>query len=234
MNLDFANRHVVVTGGTGALGSAVVELLLNAGAVCHIPGHRAPDSSKFRLSGNDRLHIASGIDLANETAVATFYASLPSLWASIHTAGAFAAAAITETSLADFRKMFDTNTITCFLCAREAIRKIRASGKDGGRIVNVGSKPSIVPAGGLSSYVASKGAVHALTLGLSEELAAERIWANAVVPSIMDTPANRAAMPGADFTKWPKVEEVAATIAFLASPQNAVTRGALVPVYGQS
>src|SRR4051812_22325060 len=190
MNLDFTNRHVVVTGGTGALGTAVVELLMKTGAVCHIPAHRAPDPAKFPLGRNERVRVAAGIDLADETKVASFYSSLPSLWASIHTAGGFAASGITETSLADFRKMIETNTVTCFLCAREAIRKIRASGKDGGRIVNVGSKPSIVPTGGMTSYVASKGAVNALTLGLSEELAAERIWVNAVVPSIMDTPAN--------------------------------------------
>jgi NAD(P)-dependent dehydrogenase (short-subunit alcohol dehydrogenase family) len=92
----------------------------------------------------------------------------------------------------------------------------------------------VIPTAGLSAYAASKAAVASLTLSLSEELAAERIWVNAVLPSIMDTPANRAAMPKADFAKWPTVGDVAATIAFLASPQNAVTRGALVPAYGQS
>ena len=77
-------------------------------------------------------------------------------------------------------------------------------------------------------------AVAALTLSLSEEVAGEGIWLNAVVPSIMDTAANRAAMPAADHAKWPKLDDVAATIAFLASPQNLVTRSALVPVYGRS
>jgi NAD(P)-dependent dehydrogenase (short-subunit alcohol dehydrogenase family) len=86
----------------------------------------------------------------------------------------------------------------------------------------------------MTAYAAAKAAVASLTLSLAEELAAERIWVNAVVPSTMDTPANRRAMPKADFARWPKVEEVAATIALLASPQNAVTRGALVPVYGRS
>jgi len=96
------------------------------------------------------------------------------------------------------------------------------------------SKPAVNPVAGLSAYSASKAAVANLTQALAEELAPQRIWVNAVLPSIMDTPANRQAMPNADFTKWPKVEEVAGTIAFLASPQNAVTRGALVEVYGQS
>jgi NAD(P)-dependent dehydrogenase (short-subunit alcohol dehydrogenase family) len=83
-------------------------------------------------------------------------------------------------------------------------------------------------------HAASKAAVASLTASLSEELAAENIWVNAVVPSIMDTPTNRRAMPDADFERWPKLPEVAATIAFLASPQNKATRGALVPVYGRS
>ena len=84
------------------------------------------------------------------------------------------------------------------------------------------------------AYTASKAAVAALTVALSEEVAKEGILVNAVAPSIMDTPANRAAMPNANHVAWPKVEEVAATILFLASPENKVTRGAIVPVYGRS
>jgi NAD(P)-dependent dehydrogenase (short-subunit alcohol dehydrogenase family) len=231
LNLDFTNRHVVVTGGIGALGAAVVQILLDAGAVCHIPALRRPDAP-----AHDRMHIQSKIDLTDESAVSKFYDSLPALWASIHTAGGFAAAAIADTTLATWKQMHDTNSLTCFLCCREAIKKIRSTRGNGGggRIVNVAAKPAMIPTGGLSAYAASKAAVASLTLSLSEELSAEKIWVNAVVPSIMDTPTNRAAMPKADFAKWPKLFEVAATIAFLASPQNAVTRGALVPVYGRS
>jgi NAD(P)-dependent dehydrogenase (short-subunit alcohol dehydrogenase family) len=235
MKLDYSNRQIVVTGGTGALGAAVAQLLIDAGATVHIPAHRAPDPAKFPLARHERVRITAQIDLAGEDAVRSFYQSLPSLWASIHTAGGFAASPITETSLADFRQMIDTNAVTSFLCCREAVRKMRSNpGGDGGRIVNVAAKAALSPAGGLSAYAASKAAVTNLTLSLSEELAADQIWVNAVLPSIMDTPANRAAMPKADFAKWPTVAEVAATIAFLASPQNAVTRAALVPVYGRS
>jgi NAD(P)-dependent dehydrogenase (short-subunit alcohol dehydrogenase family) len=235
MQIDYSNRHVVVTGGTGALGAAVVELLVNAGATVHILAHRAPDASRFPLAKHERVRVVTPVDLADENAVKSFYDSIPALWASVHAAGGFAGAPIAETSLADFRGMMETNAVTAFLCCREAVRRIRAApGNPGGRVVNVGSKMGVVPAPGLSAYAASKAAVASLTVGLAEELAAERIWVNAVLPSTMDTPPNRQAMPKADFAKWPKVEEVAATIAFLASPQNAVTRGALVPVYGQS
>jgi len=86
----------------------------------------------------------------------------------------------------------------------------------------------------MTAYTATKAGLVGLTQALAEEVAQDGILVNAVAPSIMDTPANRAAMPKADFAAWPKVEEVAATILFLASPGNAVTRGAIVPVYGKS
>jgi NAD(P)-dependent dehydrogenase (short-subunit alcohol dehydrogenase family) len=228
LNLDFTNRHVVVTGGTGALGAAVVQVLIDSGAVCHIPALGQPAGMV-----HERIQLESPIDLTDEAAVGHFYGLLPSLWASVHVAGGFAAKPIAETSLAMWKQMHEINGVTCFLCCREAIKKIRGSG-EGGRIVNVAAKPALIAAAGLSAYAASKAAVASLTASLSEELAAERIWVNAVVPSIMDTPANRQAMPKADFDKWPKLSEVAATIAFLASPQNQVTRGSLVAVYGKS
>ena len=238
MKLDYANRHVVVTGGTGELGAAVVRVLLDAGATVHIPARRMPEAGGgggLALAGHERVNVVAPVDLGDDAAVGAFSAAVPALWASVHAAGAFTAGAIADTSLADVRTMFETNAVTCFLCCREAVRAMRrASEQPGGRIVNVAARPAVAPAAGLSAYGPSKAAVANLTLGLSEELAAERIWVNAVLPSVMDTPANRRAMPGADFAKWPKVEEVAATIAFLASPQNAVTRGALVPVYGLS
>ena len=234
MRLDFIDRHVVVTGGTGALGAAVVELLIEAGAIVSIPAHRTPDPAKFPLARHERVRIVAPVDLADEAAVAKFYQGLPALWGSVHVAGGFAAGAIADTSLADFRQMIEVNAVTCFLCCREAVRKIRGGKSAGGRIVNVAAKPALIPTAGLCAYAASKAAVANLTLSLSEELAAERIWVNAVVPSIMDTPANRADMSKGDFSRWPKVSDVAATIAFLTSPANLATRGALVPVYGQS
>jgi NAD(P)-dependent dehydrogenase (short-subunit alcohol dehydrogenase family) len=87
---------------------------------------------------------------------------------------------------------------------------------------------------GMTAYAASKAAVAAFSVALAEEVAKDRILVNAIAPSIMDTPANRQAMPKADFASWPKVEEVAQTVLFLASPDNKVTRGAVVPVYGRS
>ena len=228
----FDQRTIVVTGGTGALGSAVVQLLVQQGARCVIPSHRAADAPK--TSGPGTVEVIPNIDLADEASVEKFYGALASLWASIHTAGGFAMSPIAATAKNDFLKMFETNTLTAFLCCREAVKKIRASTL-GGRLVNVAAKPALHPVGGMSAYAASKAAVVSLTQTLAEELASESIWVNAVVPSTMDTPANRASFPSTtNFSKWPSVADVAQTIAFLASPENRVTRGALVPVYGKS
>jgi NAD(P)-dependent dehydrogenase (short-subunit alcohol dehydrogenase family) len=107
------------------------------------------------------------------------------------------------------------------------------SGREG-RIVNVAARPVLVPTAQIAAYSASKAAVAALTLSLAEELSASSIWVNAIVPSIIDTKANRSAMPDADHSAWPKPDQIAETVAFLASPQNSVIRGGLVPVYGKS
>jgi NAD(P)-dependent dehydrogenase (short-subunit alcohol dehydrogenase family) len=232
MDLDFLGKQVVVTGATGELGVAVVRTLVAAGAICELPV-RSPSAAEplvREFGAAVRLHEVR--DLADEGIVTAFYAGIPAPWASVHTAGGFAMTSFTETSLDAFEKMHAINATSAFLCTREAARRM----SDGGRIVNVAAAPALDPrrGAGMVAYTASKAALAALTVAAAEELAPRGIWVNAVVPSIMDTKANRAAMPNADFSRWPKLEEVAATIAFLASPRNRVTRGALVPVFGRS
>jgi NAD(P)-dependent dehydrogenase (short-subunit alcohol dehydrogenase family) len=220
------DRHVVITGGAGALGGAVVEAFVAAGAICHIPALEATAAPP-----TDRIKTVPAVDLTDESAVEAFYQSLPPLWASVHLAGGFAATPIAETSKAALEKQLQLNLVTAFLCCREAVKRIRLAG-GGGRIVNVGSRAALVPARGMVAYSAAKAAVGALTQALAEEVRADGILVNAVLPSIIDTPANRAAMPKAHFDKWPKPAEIARTIVWLASPENTLTSGALVPVYG--
>ncbi|HEY5949251.1 MAG TPA: SDR family oxidoreductase, partial [Kofleriaceae bacterium] len=169
----------------------------------------------------------------DEAHVAGFYESVPGLWASIHLVGGFAMAPIDKTSLADFEKQWRLNTVTCFLACREAVKAIRKT-SGGGRIVNVAARPVQVATAGMIAYVAAKAGVASITQSLAAELLAENILVNAVLPSTIDTPANRSAMPKADFTIWPKPAQIAQTIAFLSSPENALTTGTLVPVYGRA
>ena len=231
----FAGRHIVVTGGTGALGTAVAARLIAGGATCHIPNYAEGERAGFALAGEDRVAVTPGVDLTDEDAVARFYAALPGLWASVHIAGGFDMGPAVATSKAAFQTQMDMNALTAFLCCREAAKKMQA-GKAGGRLLNVAARPGVEPrtGAGMAAYTASKAAVAALTQALGEELVGDDILVNAIAPSVLDTPGNRAAMPDADPAKWAALDAVAETIAFLVSPENTVTRGAVVPVYGKT
>jgi NAD(P)-dependent dehydrogenase (short-subunit alcohol dehydrogenase family) len=231
--MDFRDRHIVITGGAGALGTAVVHALIGHGAICHVPCRDEAEAQRFALREHKQVKITIAGNLADEAAIERVYQPIGPLWASIHLAGGFAAGPLREADVVTLRTQIDMNLMTCLLCCRAAIG---AMGHDGGRIVNVAARPALEwrSGAGMVAYAASKAAVAALTAGLGEEVAKDGILVNAVAPSIMDTPSNRAGMPKADFSLWPKVEEVAATIVFLASPENRVTRGAIVPVYGRS
>lgn len=233
--MDFRERHVIVTGGTGALGIALVSALLDAGASCHIPFRDEAEAGKFPHRANPRTNLVPTDSLADEGSVAKLFASAPNLWASIHLVGGFAAKPIIETDKAALMQQIETNLVTCFLCCRAAVQSMKDRNA-GGRIVNVAARPALEPrtGGGMVAYTAAKAAVAALTAALGEEVAKDGILVNAVAPSVMDTAANRASMPKAHFENWPKVEEVAQTILFLASPENKVTRSGVVPVYGRS
>jgi NAD(P)-dependent dehydrogenase (short-subunit alcohol dehydrogenase family) len=231
--MDFRDRHVVITGGAGALGTAVVEALIGSGAICHIPCFNEAEAQRFALRDHKQVRLSVTGNLADEAAIGRLYRSVGPLWASIHLAGGFAAGPLRDASVATLRQQIDMNLMTCLLCCRAAVG---AMTNNGGRIVNVAARPALEwrSGAGMVAYAASKAAVAALTAALAEEVAKDGILVNAVAPSIMDTPANRAAMPKANYDLWPKVAEVAATIMFLASPENRVTRGGIVPVYGRS
>jgi NAD(P)-dependent dehydrogenase (short-subunit alcohol dehydrogenase family) len=231
--MDFSNRTVVITGGTGALGGAVVDLLVKSGARCVVPYRRDKEAQGFAHRANKAVSLVAVNDLSNESDVARLYDGVSPLWASIHIAGGFAGGKVAETDKAALLRQLDGNLISCFLCCHAAVKAMAGRG---GRIVNVASRQALEwrHGAGAAAYSVSKAGVAALTALLAEEVAKDGILVNAVAPSIMDTPTNRESMPKADFDKWPKVEEVAATIAFLASPDNRVTRGGVVPVYGKS
>ena len=229
--MDFTGRIVVVTGAFGILGTAVASRLSAAGArVIAVDAHPQPQEG-WTCAGLDGIDIKGGIDLREEGPVNHLYEEIGELWGSIHIAGGFLFAPLADTSQADFQNMMQMNARTCFLCCKAAAARMA----QGGRIVNVAARPGVEPRTGasMSAYAASKAAVAALTESLGEELVGSGILVNAVAPSILDTPQNRADMPDANHGDWPTVEEVAETIVFLASPANTVTRSAIVPVYGR-
>jgi len=235
--MDFSGKHIVVTGGTGALGSAVVGALLQAGARCTVSFVHLSEAQRFAYREYAGLRLVAVSDLADEAAVAKLYDGVTP-WASIHIAGGFAMGKLAETDKSALMAQLERNLVSCFLCCRAAVNAMLAGGEsapDGGRIVNVAARPALEPrsGAGMTAYTVAKAGVAALTVALAEEVAGAGILVNAVAPSIMDTEANRKAMPKADHDAWPKVEDAAATILFLASPQNTVTRGAVVPVYGK-
>jgi NAD(P)-dependent dehydrogenase (short-subunit alcohol dehydrogenase family) len=213
---SLSGRHVVVTGAGGSLGRAVTTALAHAGAVVHAPSR-------------------ADLDTSSEEGVRGFYAALPALWASVHLVGGFSMGALVDTTLAAARAQWEMNFATAFLCTREAARRMRASADaPGGRIVNVAARPALVPTAQMAAYASSKAAVIALTQSAAAELRSDGVLVNAIAPSIIDTPQNRADMPNADFASWPKPADIAQTILWLCAPQNALTSGAVVPVYGRA
>jgi len=210
MERSLEGREVVVTGAAGGLGPAVVEALRARGAICHTPTRQQ-------------------LDLTDEAAVTRYYGALPDLWASIQVAGGFSMAPLEETTLEAFEAQWRINAVTAFLAGREAARQMKP-GARGGRIVHVGSRAALEPPAQKIAYAAAKAAVAAMTRSMAAELRPAGILVNAVLPDTIDTAANRAAMPGADFSRWTPPAAIADTIAWLASPANVTVTGALIPV----
>src|SRR5689334_13430131 len=209
--MDFSGKHVVVTGGTGALGTSVVNALIGAGASCTVPYVHDAEAERFPYRGQPQATLVKVSVLSDEADVAKVYAGVKSLWASIHIAGGFAAAKIADIDKAALMAQIDSNLTSCFLCCRAAAKMMSPAA--GGRIVNVAARPALEPrsGAGMTAYTIAKAGVAALTEALAQEVAADGILVNAIAPSIMDTPANRRAMPDANHAAWPKVEEVAAS-----------------------
>jgi NAD(P)-dependent dehydrogenase (short-subunit alcohol dehydrogenase family) len=162
--MDFRDRDVVVTGGTGALGTAVVGDLLAAGATCHVPYRSRAEADRFPYRVSAHVKLIEAGDLADENAIAKIFDTVPHLWASIHLAGGFAFGALTETSADVIRQQIDINLMTCLLCCRAAVATI-SQGSEGGRIVNVAARPALEWRQGknMVAYTAAKAGLAAAT-----------------------------------------------------------------------
>lgn len=229
--MSFEQKKIVVTGGTGAVGRAVCAAFLTAGA--HVYSSYVVEdeleSLPEALKSSERFHTAK-VDLTSETAVTAWFAEVgqPDVVANI--AGGFAMGPFAETSLKTWQHMQSMNLTTCFLTCREALRTFDPKGH--GRIINVSAFAAAGRTGGMAAYTTSKCGVIALTEALAEETLSQKITVNAVLPTIMDTPGNRAGMPDADFGTWVPTENVAATILYLAAEASWHITGATIPLRG--
>jgi NAD(P)-dependent dehydrogenase (short-subunit alcohol dehydrogenase family) len=222
-------KVVVVTGALGALGKVVVEAALaqhvKVAGVDHAASQMPATATRMELGGvdlSDSTQAKKAID-----AVASHFGKVDAL---INIAGGFAFEAIAEGDPKTWQRMYALNVLTALNTSRSALPYLAASAA--GRIVNIGAMGALQAGAGMGPYAASKAGVHRLT----EALAAEwkgKITVNAVLPSTIDTAANRASMPKADFTKWVTPQELANVILFLASDAAGAVTGALIPVSGR-
>jgi NAD(P)-dependent dehydrogenase (short-subunit alcohol dehydrogenase family) len=222
-------KVVVVTGASGALGKVVAEVALVRGArvagIDYAPSQIPATPNRIELGGVDLSDPGQAKKAIN--AVAAHFGRLDAL---INIAGGFAFEAIAEGDPKTWQRMYALNVLTALNASQSAIPHLEAS--NAGRIVNIGAMGAQQAGAGMGAYAASKAGVHRLT----EALAAEwkgRITVNAVLPSTIDTAANRASMPKADFKKWVTAEELAEVILFLASDSASAVTGALLPVNGR-
>jgi NAD(P)-dependent dehydrogenase (short-subunit alcohol dehydrogenase family) len=222
-------KVIVVTGASGALGKVVVEAALARGArvagIDHAPTLVPATAGRLELGGVDLTDAAQAGKAID--AVVSHFGRLDAL---VNIAGGFAFEAVAEGDPRTWQHMYALNVLTALNTSQSAIPHLAAA--SAGRIVNVGAMGALQAGAGMGPYAASKAAVHRLT----EALAAEwkgRITVNAVLPSTIDTAANRASMPKADFTKWVTPQELADVILFLISDAASAVTGALLPVSGR-
>ena len=222
-------KVIVVTGALGALGSVVVDQALARGAgvasVDHAPTQVPATKTHIELGGVDLTDAAAAKKAID--AAASHFGRLDVL---INIAGGFAFETVAEGDPETWQRMYALNVTTALNACRAAIPHLVASGA--GRLVNVGALGALQANAGMGPYAASKAGVHRLTEALAAEYKG-RITVNAVLPSIIDTSANRASMPKADFTKWVAPKELADVILFLASNAASAVTGALLPVSGR-
>jgi NAD(P)-dependent dehydrogenase (short-subunit alcohol dehydrogenase family) len=226
------DEHVLITGGTGGLGTEVTAAFVERGAHVVVPVHAPQELERFEARLGDGIARVRCVkaDVSDEAAVQTFIADMPRLHAAVHLVGGFAMAPTEGFSVDDFRGQLELNVVTAFIVIKHALAAMRPH--DYGRIVTVGSKSAVEPVAQQAAYAAAKAAVLALTRSVAEETRETGITANTVLPSIIDTPANRTAMGSEQAERWVKPSELAHTIAFLASDRAGHIRGAAVPTYG--
>ena len=227
-------KTIVVTGGFGALGSGVAAAAADRGASVAVLDVAPVRACLAERLGPNALFLG-GIDLSSpegaQKAMGAVKANFGRLDALLNIAGGFQWETLEDGTAESWDRMYALNLKTALNAWKAALPYLLESGA--GRIVNVGAQSALHAAAGLGPYAASKSAVHRLTESLADELKLKGVTVNAVLPSIIDTPANRRDMPKADFARWVSPADLAAVILFLASDEAKAVTGALIPVSGR-
>jgi NAD(P)-dependent dehydrogenase (short-subunit alcohol dehydrogenase family) len=228
-------KTALVTGGTGGLGAAVTGRLLDDGWRVVVPW--VVEAELDRVERRDRLELVkadlfdpAGVVAAASLAAADRDAPVRGV---VNLVGGFQAGKrVHESPIEDFENQFRLNLRATYLVTQASLPALISAG--GGSVVCVGTRAALEPFSGAAGYAASKAAVTAFARAVAVEYLDDRVRCNAILPSVIDTPANRAAMPNADHERWVKPAEIAAVIAYLLSDDSSPTSGALIPVYGRA
>lgn len=223
-DMDFTGRTVMVFGAAGALGAGLAAAFAGAGA--SVTGvDRAEPGDGRRVSGA-RYHT---VDVLDDAALGALFAAGAPPWAVVNTVGGFTAhTPLTQLDPAVLTAQLELNLVSAALLTRHALAAMATAGE--GRLVHTASRAAVVTRGAAFAYSVSKlGVMHLVSMA-ADEVRGTGITVNCVVPSIIDTPANRAAMPTADHASWPRIADIARAYLFLASPGAHLTTGAAVPV----
>jgi NAD(P)-dependent dehydrogenase (short-subunit alcohol dehydrogenase family) len=223
---------VLVAGGTGALGGAVLRELLDSGYAATATWVVERERERVRSELGDGVSLVQA-DLFEQEGAAAAVQAVDDLEAVVNLVGGFASGPLVhETDPGEFHSMIRLNLTPGFLLARAAMPRLVERG--GGAFVGVSARPALRPFPGAAGYITGKAAVLAFIQVLDAEYRGQGVRCNAVLPSVIDTPANRASQPDADHSKWVPPEQIARVIRFLVSEDSAPTSGAAIPVYGRA
>jgi NAD(P)-dependent dehydrogenase (short-subunit alcohol dehydrogenase family) len=230
-------KIALITGGTGALGRVVSAAFVAAGARIVVTYVVEKELARFREALPEGSYELAQVELTDPTAVGGLVKRAVETHGRVdvllNLAGGFAGGKpLVETPVADLERLFATNVKTVYVCAQAVLPAMIK--QRWGRIVNVSARPALIGGANVAAYASTKAGVAALTRALADEVRDHGITVNAIAPSTIDTPANRAAMPQADPSRWVKPEEIAATLVFLASDAAAATSGAIIPIYARA
>jgi NAD(P)-dependent dehydrogenase (short-subunit alcohol dehydrogenase family) len=235
MKIDFAGKVALVAGGTGGLGRAVSLAFLEEGAKVVVPYRSEKEFAELKraASGREAQLIGRVVDVLDETAVGKLVEEVGRIDMLVNTVGAYVGGVeLWKLAPADFDRMLNLNLRTGYLLARAVVPGMLKRGA--GAVVNVSAKAAVDHGAGASAYASSKAASLALMDSLAADTRGTGVRVNSVLPSIIDTKANREAMPNAKFDLWPRPEDIANVILFLCSDAAKVVHGAAVTVYGES